>query len=73
MGYYQAQQPINSPSGQWRFSPWSSGCSVQEDQYFAKIFSNAKKIKGIVMRMFCLNEFVSAKQVLKINLKNDKK
>jgi hypothetical protein len=72
VGYYQAHQLMNSPFGQWRFSPWSIGCSVQ-DQYFAKIFSNAKKIKGIVMRMFCLNEFVSAKQVLKINLKNDKK
>ncbi len=44
-----------------------------QDQYFAKIFSNAKKINRIVMRMFCLNEFVSAKKVLKINLKNDKK
>jgi hypothetical protein len=46
---------------------------VQEDQYFAKIFSNAKNMKGIVMSMSCLNEFVSAKKNLKINLKNDKK
>jgi hypothetical protein len=42
-------------------------------KYLAKIFPRAKKIKGIFMRMgasrhckiFCLNEFVGAKKVLK--------